>query len=56
MAKYKILDTEETRDIFEGLIGEIFEAIEIDNNGHITLNTYDGVLIFHSDEVEIVEG
>lgn len=56
MTRYKILDTEDTREMFDGLIGKTFNVICIDDKQqHITLNTYDGELIFHSDEVELID-
>ena len=59
---FRILDTEETRDMFEGLIGNICRMVSYDLTceekpewgGTYTLRTADGDLIFAEDEIEEV--
>lgn len=51
--KYKILNTETTRDFADGLIGKTFEKTGWER-GYIILNTCDGELMFLPDEVEEV--
>lgn len=56
---FKVLDTEETRDMFEGLIGETLEMVgfsytckeQPELGGMYELKTEDDTLYFHQDEV-----
>ena len=61
---FKILDTEETRDMFEGLIGNTYEMVDFSLSceempqlgGMYKLRVPgDGDLYFHPDEVEEVK-
>ena len=56
---FKILRTEETIQLFEGLIGDICPMIKDEynnnNDSHVTtLDTKDGQLIFYDDEIKEV--
>ena len=59
---FKILDTEETREFFEGLIGHTCEMVNYNLTckekphlgGTYTLKTVEGNLIFNEDEIEEV--
>lgn len=54
MRKFKILNTEGTRDFAFSLIGMIFEGKEVQENDreYIQLDTCDGELLFLNEEVQ----
>lgn len=54
MRKFKILNTESTKDFAFSLIGMIFEGKEVQENDreYIQLDTCDGELLFLNEEVQ----